>query len=63
MNAVAMIKALDVIEDRQLSFVSAHKVMVMHPLVFQVEAEALRHCIVVRRLSTLYARAHSGLSQ
>jgi hypothetical protein len=36
MNAVAIIKALDVIEDRQFRLISGSEVMVMHPFILQV---------------------------
>jgi len=36
MDAVAIIKALDVIEDRQLRLFSCVEVMMMHPLILQV---------------------------
>jgi hypothetical protein len=36
MNAVTIIKALDVIEDRQFCLISGSEVMVMHPFILQV---------------------------
>ena len=43
MNTVAIVKALDVIEDRQLRLLSGHKVMVVHLLILQIGVEALRY--------------------
>ena len=61
MNAIAIIKALDVIEDCQPRILSGHEVMVMHPFILQVGEEALRHRIIVRRLPAIHARLHPGL--
>ena len=63
MNAVAIIEAFDVIEDRQFCLISRSEVMVMHPFILQVGEEALGHRIVVGRLPTIHARPHPGLFQ
>ena len=63
MNSVSIIKAFDVIEYRQFRILSGYEVVMVYPLILQVREEALRHCIVVRRLSTIHARPHLSLCQ
>lgn len=47
MSALALIKQLDVLEDRLTRFVSILEVDLVHQLVFQCEGDAFRHSIVV----------------
>ena len=61
MNAVADIKALDVIKYRQLRPISCSEEHMMHPLILQVGEETFRQRIAVGRLSDVHARLHLGL--
>lgn len=55
MDAVAIIKALDVIEDRQLCLIPGSEIMMMHPLVLQVGEETFCYGIVVAAQGELSA--------
>src|SRR5436190_7224157 len=57
MDALTVIKALDVIEDRSPCLVSGRIVAVVHEFVLQIGEEALGHRVVIGAFHPAHARA------